>query len=149
MQTKTNTIKALRGFTLIELMIAVAIVGILAAVALPSYTQYVSRGRLVEAHATLAGHRVKMEQFFQDNRTYLDACVAGSSAAEPADTALFTYDCPVQTAALFTVRAVGAGSLAGFQFTIDQSNARVTVAVPAGWTLPAAACWATKKSGQC
>src|SRR5690606_1858627 len=59
-----------RGFTLIELMITVAIIAILAAVAVPSYQDYVRRGKVTEATATLAQFRIKMEQYFQDNQTY-------------------------------------------------------------------------------
>src|SRR4051812_35807009 len=58
------------GFTLIEILIAVAIVGILAAIALPSYNQYVVRGKLAEAYSSLLSARVQSEQWFQDNRTY-------------------------------------------------------------------------------
>ncbi len=59
-----------RGFTLIELMITVAIVAILAAIALPSYRDYILRGQVVDATNGLAGMRADMERFFQDNRTY-------------------------------------------------------------------------------
>ncbi len=58
------------GFTRIELMMTVAIIGILAAIALPSYTADVQRGRVTEAVAGLAAMRAKMEPYFQDNRAY-------------------------------------------------------------------------------
>lgn len=61
---------AQRGFTLIELMITVAIVAILAAVALPAYGDYVRRGQLPEGQSTLSSLRVRFEQYFQDNRAY-------------------------------------------------------------------------------
>ena len=80
-----------RGFTLIELMFTVAIMAILAAIALPSYSDYVRRGRLTETLSAMAGMRVKMEQFFQDNRTYAGAGAAGTVAPCPPDTATFTY----------------------------------------------------------
>src|SRR5450631_654421 len=68
-----------RGFTLIEVMVVVAIIAILAAIALPNYTDYVTRGRIVEATAGLGDARNKMEQYYQDNRTYPTACqIAGS-----------------------------------------------------------------------
>ena len=65
-----------RGFTLIELLITVVILGIIASIALPSYTSYLTRSKLVEAHSMLADLRVKQEQRFQDARTYSAALCA-------------------------------------------------------------------------
>ncbi len=59
-----------RGFSLIELMIVVAVDAILSAVAIPSYRDYTIRAQLVEAINSLADMRVRMEQFYADNRTY-------------------------------------------------------------------------------
>ncbi|BBW92157.1 type IV minor pilin protein PilE [Pseudoalteromonas sp. PS1M3] len=59
-----------RGFTLIELMIAVAIVGIIAAVAVPNYTEYVKRASRAEAASALLDAANKQEQYFVDNRAY-------------------------------------------------------------------------------
>jgi type IV pilus assembly protein PilE len=56
-----------RGFTLIEVMIVVAIVAILSSVAYPAYTDYVRRGQLQEAFTNLANYRIQMEQYYQDN----------------------------------------------------------------------------------
>jgi type IV pilus assembly protein PilE len=134
------------GFTLIELMVTVAIVAILAAIAVPSYQEYVTRGKIPDATSTLASKRVQMEQYFQDNHTYVDApaCTSDSSTSR-----YFTFDCSVAgTATAYTLRATGSGTMAGFVYTIDQDNNKVTTSVPSGWTTNNS-CWVTKKDGSC
>jgi type IV pilus assembly protein PilE len=147
--------KRTRGFTLLELMIVVGIVAILASMAIPAYSEYVRRGRITEATATLAGMRVKMEQYFQDNRTYVNACGApGSSVAPlPPATVNFTYACAIVAGppSTYTMTATGrAGTVVeGFQYTMDDTNRRTTVmAAPSTWP-GSANCWVLKKDGTC
>jgi type IV pilus assembly protein PilE len=139
-----------RGFTLIELMITVAIVAILAAVALPSYSAYVMRANVTDAAKGLSEMRLKMEQYFQDQRTYVGACVAGTSAPLPKNTSNFTFSCaPPPNANAYTVTASGVGTMAGFVYTIDQANTQTTTApVASGWP-SCATRWIFKKSDTC
>lgn len=136
------------GFTLIELMVTVAIVGILAGIALPIYTSYIARGKLQEASSNLLAMKTKMELYFQDNRTYLGACAAGTVAPKPTGLKYFDINCTL-TAATYTISADGSGDLAGLSLTIDQGNGRRTASVPSsgGWALPSDnPCWLTKKT---
>lgn len=150
-----------KGFTLIELMITVAIIGILAAIALPSYNDYVLRSKIPEATSALAAKQVQMEQYFQDNRSYLNA--AGLCGL-PVDNTVynsFTFSCdqpasPAATATTYTITATGiAGrTMAAFSYTINQTGAKTTVftaAAPAGWgpASPINNCWVTSKGGVC
>lgn len=147
-------VRSQAGFTLIEVMIVVAIIGILSAVAIPAYRDHVIRGKLTEATSNLADMRMKLEQFYQDNRTYIGACAAGTIAPLPSggNAKAFTYSCPTLTATAFTVQAAGNASegMSGFTYTIDQANTKSTTAVGADWTatLPAS-CWVMKKDGAC
>ena len=138
-----------RGFTLVELLVVVAVIGILAAIAVPQYSDHVMRSKIAEATATLSEHRVRMEQYFQDNRTYVGACAAGTVAPTPTGR-YFTYACSNLAATTYTVTATGVASqgMNGFVYTINQANARATTGVPTGWTTNTN-CWVTKKGGVC
>ena len=140
------------GFSLIELMVTVAIVGILAAVAVPAYGNYVIRGKIPDASTNLASKRVQMEQFFQDNRTYIggSGCTADSSSSQ-----YFDFSCTgagAATATTYTITAQGKNSMAGFSYTINESNTKTsTIAspAPAGWVASSASCWITRQGGVC
>ncbi len=133
-----------RGFTLIEAMITVAIVAILGAIAYPNYVDYITRGRIIEGTSKLSDFRVRMEQFFMDNRTYVGPLCAAGLPAGAKD--YFGIAC-VSTATTYTLTAQGVSSMALFTYTVNELNVRATVAPP-GWnTTPA--CWVTKKDGTC
>lgn len=137
--------KTSHGFTLIELMIVVAIVSILASVALPAYNDYITRSKLTEAHGELAAMRTKLEQYFLDNRSYTGACAAGTVAPLPTGK-YFTYNCPTLSDTQYTVQATGnaAQGMAGFAFTINEANVRATTGAPAGWSTNPT-CWIRQK----
>ena len=138
------------GFTLIELMIVVAIAAILASVALPMYRTYVMRGRIIDGTSKLSEFRVRMEQYFMDNRTYANGGNCG--VANPTDTgdAAFTIACSGASATAYTVKATGKSTkgMTGFEYQIIQTGAKTTNAVPSGWTA-ASNCWTTNKDGSC
>jgi type IV pilus assembly protein PilE len=128
----------MRGFTLIEMMIAVAIVAILAAVAVPTYADYQRRTHLSSAFAALGGYRVRLAHFFQDSNNYGDSA-CGLDA--PEETPQFQYACALTDSGQgFIATATGVGTMAGYAYTIDAAGANVTTAFPRGSGLPRA-CW--------
>lgn len=142
-----------RGFTLIELMITVAIVAILAAVALPAYGDYVRRGQLPEAFAGMSDLRVKMEQYYQDNRNYggtncADSTPPSWAAGTPTLTysgaQFFTFTCAVTNGGQgYTLTATGnSGRATGHVYTLTHANARATTLFKN--TSVSASCWLTR-----
>lgn len=136
-----------KGFSLIELMVVVAVIGILAAVAVPAYGRYVQRGKIAEATTQLSGLRVRMEQYYQDNRTYLNAAACGVAMPTSPAVQYFTFGC-VATATTYTITATGIGSMLNFAYTINEQNAKTSTITADGWT-GNATCWATKQDGSC
>ncbi|WP_343733093.1 type IV pilin protein [Duganella sp.] len=134
-----------QGFTLIEVMITVAIVGILLAVAVPAYSDYVTRGRMSEAFTALGGAQTAAEQYWSNNRTYANF---DGSPAFPAATTNFTYALSNATASTYTITATGTGKMAGFVYTLNESGTRATTGSPTGWGT-SASCWVDHKGGVC
>lgn len=128
-----------RGFTLIELMVAVAIVAILSAVALPAYNSYVKRSRVPPALDALSSYQVRMEQRFQDTGSFANngAC----AVALPSGVANFTLTCVVNGTNGYTATATGSGTMSGYTYTINQAGTRATTAHPNGTNT---SCWTTK-----
>ena len=145
------------GFTLIEIMIVVAIIAILAAIALPSYSRYVQRSRLTEATSKLSDLRTKMEQYFQDKRNYgtsgtgCGVPVAGNSSGYFTFTCYLTSDPAATTQAddqSFVLHAVGISTMGGFEYTINQSSAKQTSSFVGASGTPAG-CWLQRSSDTC
>jgi type IV pilus assembly protein PilE len=118
------------GFTLIEVMIVVAIVAILASIALPSYTDYNRRATIPEATTALAEYRNRMEQFFLDNRNY---GVGTCGITTPGVFKYYTLTCTLTGFTGYVVTATGNGTAMGFVYTINENNVQRTTGVPVSW----------------
>ena len=142
------------GFTLIEVMIVVAIVTILAAVAIPSYRDYILRGQLVDGTTILSTVRADMERYYQDNRRYTNvgAFVAPCNSVDPRTRTQgnFVVSCFALQNDSFVLRATGSNAAAGFVYAIDNQDARTTVSVGSSWPMPNPnTCWAVKRGQTC
>lgn len=153
------------GFTLIELMIVVAVVGILTTIAYPAYTSYIQRGRVGEAFAELGTLRQQLEQYYQDHRDYGSSATSCGgtttpipSSTTPAGTQYFSYTCNWTVGSgdinngsnqAFLATATGRSDqgMSGYTYTMDYSGNKQTTAYPGASNLPRP-CWLLK-SGDC
>ncbi|MGC2167172.1 MAG: type IV pilin protein, partial [Gallionella sp.] len=142
---KGNPMERATGFTLVELMVVVAIIGILAGIAVPAYSDYVTRGKLVDATTQLSEGRVKIEQYFQDNRTYDDVSAAIKSPV-PDPSKYFTYTPSNRSATTYTITAEGKAELTGFTYSIDQDNVKSSNTPAWG---SGTSCWIMRKGDSC
>jgi type IV pilus assembly protein PilE len=152
---KSHPTKARKGFTLIEVMIVVAIVAILASVALPAYTAYIRRGQLQEAFTNLADQRIKLEQYYQDNRNYGPTagttCMAAAATLTISGSKYFTYTCATSNSGQnYTLTATGlTGTNAnGYVYTLSDAGTKATTSF-AGATVTGVSCWAVKSTSDC
>ncbi|MEO8848031.1 MAG: type IV pilin protein [Casimicrobiaceae bacterium] len=145
----TNRPRNVRGFTLIEMLIVVVLVGVLAAIALPSYFQYVQRSKIIEATTGLSNMRAKFEQFFLDNRTYVGACAQYQPNIQAQIKAfVLACDAPAATATTYTLTATGDATNAmdpSFVYTVNEQDVK-TSAGPYG---SSGTCWVTRHDGSC
>lgn len=133
------------GFTLIELMITVAVVAILARIAFPAYSSYVARGKIADALSGLADYRVKMEQYFQDNRNYGTASSNCPVAAQASQ--YFTYACSVgadtpsvsYTATATSIAGAVGAATGDYTYSINEANVKSTTKFKGGAVTKA--CW--------
>lgn len=100
--------KKQQGFNLVELMIVVAVVGIITAFAYPSYQEQVRKSRRADCSGALASFASTMERFYTVNNTYRGAAAGGADTGAPA---IFPATCPVD------------GGAATYNLTIQAANA--------------------------
>ena len=138
-----------RGFTLLETMIVVAIIATLAAIALPSYGAYIKRSRILDAVTRLADARARMDDFFLDQRTYVDDGGRCGAAGTSGPTDFFSVNCDATaTTFMLTATGIAAKGMGAFVYAIDHSGARTTLSLPAGWARTAD-CWTIRQDGLC
>ena len=139
------------GFTLIEILIVIAVVAILASIALPAYNEFVMRGKIPDATTELSKIRIAWEHQYQDNPG-----VGYAGATCPPANKNFKFTCgpapdpadstkTLSAAETYLVTADGLGSMTGFQYTINWQNAKTSATPKWGSSTN---CWLTKK-GSC
>lgn len=135
-----------RGFSLIELVVVIGIIGLLAAIAIPNYNNYVIKGKLAEAFTQLTELQNRQEQYYQDNRSYKNNMTAAAGQ-------YFSSSCTTTTGQEFTCTATPSASTGiGFKYTVTEAGTKATGATSpavAGWAVPGSSCWARDKGGAC
>lgn len=126
------------GFTLVELMIVVAIIGILSAIAVPSYSKYILRGKVKAAQADLVALSLNLENYYQRRLSYPTAGTANTAATtalfsgwNPAQGSDFKYELTNASSISYTVKATGtSSSLTGCTLTLNHTNERIANGCP-------------------
>lgn len=125
-----NNLLRRNGFTLVELMIVVAIIAILAAIAVPSYANYVKRSRANSAGADLAALSLNFENYFQRKLFYPNANASDTNAVKtamsgwtPSQDSTFTYSY-TSTKSAYTLTAKGSKYMNGCNLSLTHDNVR-------------------------
>lgn len=129
MRKRERNLKFQSGFTLVELMVTVAIIGILASIAYPSYVEYVRRAHRADAQAIMMENAQYMERYFTTNGTYVGATPLPKPQSPESGAARYNITAPAATllATSYIIQAVPTGAfsdpLCG-TLTVSQTGAK-------------------------
>ncbi len=141
-----------KGFSLIELMIVIVVVGILASIAYPSYVEYITRARRSDGQSALMDLASRMERYYSDHNTYQTATIGGSATtsvltSSASAEAWYTLSITSATSSAYTLKAtpVGTQGISDTKcqsLTLNNLGAKGIAAGPAGApTSTATLCW--------
>ncbi|MGP1832718.1 type IV pilin protein [Shewanella frigidimarina] len=125
-----------KGFTLIEVMITVVIIGILAAIAYPSYTSFITKSGRSEGVAAVMRVSNLQEQYYMDNRVFAEDMTKLGMSSEPFLTESGYYLVDSVGTTTYTITATAKGR----QATLDTTCATITLTA-AGVKGPSKECW--------
>jgi type IV pilus assembly protein PilE len=135
------------GFSLVELMVALAIAAFIAAFAVPSYRDHALRGQLPEMSSALQLGALRLEEYYQDHRSYRNDKVCGV-VLPTSDRFILSCTSPLDGQS-FLLTATGSGALDRFAYTIDHQGQTRTITLPEGWGSTPRDCWILKRGTTC
>jgi len=135
------------GFSLVELMVALAIAAVIAAFALPAYRNHALRSYLPEMSSSLQLSALRLEQYYQDHRSYLKGTDCGVTLPSSEH---FAYTCASpEDGQSFLITATGLAAMAEFSYTINHQGQTRTVLLPERWGKTPSNCWVMKPGVVC
>jgi type IV pilus assembly protein PilE len=140
--------RTIAGFTLLELVIALAIVSVLAAIAYPAFKQRVVNGRRADGSTALLDLANRMEQYYANNNTFATATIAGGTSTDvlsssASNQGYYTLSITAQAKDTYTIKATRTGQQTNDtqcgDFTLTSAGVKAIVNNASGFTV--ARCW--------